>query len=179
VRAVIVSELADATESMATLRVADGTGFRTCRVGDVLDGARVLLIGSSPSTGEPRVWLERRGTLCQAGLDPLPIQSAHAVSATSASAHGSVREMVGPVRLVPVLRGREIRGLQVLGLRRGSLLSALGIHDGDVIESVDGKSVSPPNVLEAYGRVVTRSSPRVVIGLRRRGALITIQYRFG
>ncbi len=178
VRAVIVSDLADGSASMATLRVGSKRRSWTGRVGDELEDARLMQIGSSPRTGEPRVWIRRRGAVCQASLDPPPSAQEPASEASPPPAH-TLRTMVGPVRVVPVLPAGEIAGVRVQGVRRGSLLTLLGIGDGDLIVSIDGKSPpTPARVLEAYGRVVTRSALGLVIGVQRRGAVITIRYRF-
>lgn len=178
VRAVIVSELADGAASMATLRVGKEPRSWTGRIGDELDGARLMRIGSSASTGQPRVWIQRRGAVCQASLDPLGTATQPASDASRPPAR-NLRSMVGPVRVVPVLRGGEVAAIRVQGVRRGSLLALLGIEDGDLIESIDGRNPpTPAHVLEAYGRIVTRSAHGLAIGVRRRGAVITIRYRF-
>jgi hypothetical protein len=157
VRAVIVSELRDPADSMATLRVRNRNGFQTCRTGDKLNGRRVLFIGTQPFGHEPRVWLERSGALCHASLYLDSREKQQRAESSLAAGH-DLRAMLGPVR-------------------KDSLIARLGIENGDVLESIDGRNMSPAHLLELYGRIVTHKAHRITVGLRRRGTPITIQYR--
>jgi general secretion pathway protein C len=82
------------------------------------------------------------------------------------------------MRTFPVARGGKIEGFRVSGTRPGSLLTLLGIRNGDVIESFDGKDLSTPaRALEAYAVLMNRSSERLTLGIRRGGAPVIITYR--
>src|SRR5262245_20280937 len=176
VHATIISELTDPTASLATLRVGDENGFRSCRIGDTFGRRRVRFIGTNPIAAEPRVWIERGGALCQASLRSAPITGARN---SAPEPKRDLRALAGPVRATPVFVGGMLSGFRVSGVKRGSLLEVLGIRNGDVIQSVDGKDLSSPKgALEAYGRIVSKASDRLTIGVRRGRKEVAIRYRF-
>jgi len=100
----------------------------------------------------------------QSGADPAPRRD--------------LRALMGPVRTMPVTRNGKIAGFRLSGMRPGTLLPLLGIQNGDVIESFDGKDVSTPErALQAYAVLMDRTAERLSLGIRRRGAPVTITYR--
>jgi general secretion pathway protein C len=64
----IVSESADASWSLATLRGADLPGGKRLRAGDDVPAGKVAFIGHNPRRDSPAVWIETRSSLCQALL---------------------------------------------------------------------------------------------------------------
>lgn len=180
VRAVVVSEFRNPRESLATLRAEGERSARLCRIGDGFGRGRVLFIGTHPREQEPRVWLERQGGLCQASMSPparLNVSGARP-SPSLKTPGADLRALMGPVRTVPIVREGAIEGFRVFGVRGGSLLTLLGIENGDVIESINGRDLSTPqHALEAYAQYAQRTSDRLTIGLRRRGTPLKLEYR--
>ena len=69
------------------------------------------------------------------------------------------------LRFVPDRKDGKLVGLRLFGIRPGSLLSTLGLQNGDRLESINGLEIaSPEKALEAYARLSTakRLSVRVV-----------------
>ena len=80
------------------------------------------------------------------------------------------------VRLRPNQQGGEVTSLTLSRLGRGPLLSALGLRNGDQIQSINGYSLtSPEKALEAYARM--RTASKLELSLQRRGRPLTIEYR--
>lgn len=62
-------------------------------------------------------------------------------------------------------RGNKLIGLRLFGIRPGSLLSTLGLQNGDRLETINGLEIaSPQKAVEAYARLSTakRLSVRIV-----------------
>jgi general secretion pathway protein C len=61
------------------------------------------------------------------------------------------------LRFVPHPRRGHTRGLRIYGIRKGSLLHRLGLHNGDVLRTLNGFPLATANgVLEAYGQLKSR-----------------------
>lgn len=70
--------------------------------------------------------------------------------------------------------GRSV-GVRLAGIRPGTVLSVLGIENGDRIVTVNGFDVADPEkALTALG--VVRSAPRIVVQLKREGQSTQVQY---
>lgn len=71
-------------------------------------------------------------------------------------------------RIVPNMVDGEITGLRLFGIRRSSLLSALGFQNGDTVLDVNGRALAEPDqALEAYAAL--RGADRYEVHLERRG----------
>ncbi len=78
-------------------------------------------------------------------------------------------------RLVPHMVDGQIVGLRLFGIRRDSMLGALGFRNGDIVHRVNDREVtSPEAALESYAEL--RSAQRIVVALERRGAPMTLTY---
>jgi len=86
---------------------------------------------------------------------------------------GAGRQVKG-VRIAPVTRDGALAGLRVSAARDGSVARALGLAPGDVIESIDGRPVTPDRLMELYGRI--GELHRVELGVERTGARRTLGY---
>lgn len=192
----IVSEAREATESLATLRV--GNEARLCRVGDRVAGHRVEFIGFNPRQSSAAVWLSKDRLLCQALVaagEPRPtdaVQSAAAPAeqrvpreisenlrrlgehefAVSRAQFDSLFENVldlgRQLRFVPERKGDQVVGVRLFGVREGSWPAALGLRNGDRLETLNGFPVSKPEaLLEAYARL--RTAPQVTARITRGG----------
>ncbi len=80
------------------------------------------------------------------------------------------------VRVRPHQKNGKVASLSVNRVRRGTLLSELGIRNGDRIRSINGYSLtSPEKALQAYSRL--RTSSELSLELMRGGRPLTIEYR--
>ena len=76
-------------------------------------------------------------------------------------------------RIVPSMRDGVTRGFKLYGLRRGSVLEALGLHNGDLVASVNGHDLdSHTEALEVYTKL--RTASKLELALERRGAPLTL-----
>jgi len=170
VRAVIVTESSDPWWSLATLQGPGEPRARARRVGDGVASQQVAFIGYNPKQQAPAVWLQGTDTLCQAMLfrqQPEPVKAAPDVLVAAASAPISLSQ-VRSVRVVPEQKNGKLVGIRLFGIKPGSLLSTLGLKNGDRLESVNGFEVAnPKEALEAYARL--RTAQRLHVRLERSG----------
>jgi hypothetical protein len=76
-------------------------------------------------------------------------------------------------RLVPVADHERLAGIRLSSLRSGDFLSRLGLHNGDVLESVDEIRLdSPERALAAYARL--RAALQPVLFVQREGHPLTL-----
>lgn len=79
-------------------------------------------------------------------------------------------------RIVPEKEGDRVVGMRVFGIKSGSVLSMLGIENGDRLETINGFEVSnPEKMLEAYARLRT-GADKLQIHLTRTGKPINVDY---
>jgi len=186
----IVTESPDRLWSLATLSVAGEPKPHQCRVGDQLAGHRVEFIGFNPRQSSAAVWLSNPKRICQASLAAgLKAPTAAPDAATEIAAniqrvsdsevnlsrpafeklYDNVLELGQHLRVVPETKDGRRVGVRLFGVRPGTWLSALGIQNGDRIESVNGFNCAEPEKLfEAYARLRTASD--LDVKLNRRGA---------
>jgi general secretion pathway protein C len=203
----IVSELASARDSLASVRVGEAGRRRSVRVGARIDGWRVVHIGYDPRRASPAVWLEADGQSCQVTFAPPPRPEpakpelvvtspprprsyaerfADRIEATGdrsfkldrqalQDALDHLPEMSRGLRTLPVRDGDAYVGLRLFGLAEGSVLSQLGIHDGDLLKKVNGFELTDPSkALQAYAQLQRVSDLRVEI--ERAGQPLTLEY---
>lgn len=60
----------------------------------------------------------------------------------------------GGVRAVPMMKGTEVQGIRMLGVRPGSVAAALGLKSNDVIAAIDGDQIkNVQNLLDLYAKL--------------------------
>lgn len=80
------------------------------------------------------------------------------------------------VRITPVTENGKEVGLQLRGVRNGSLLRTLGLLNGDRLEAVNGKKLTnAPAALQAFSQL--QGKDNLTIQVSRKGKPITFQYR--
>jgi general secretion pathway protein C len=80
-------------------------------------------------------------------------------------------------RIVPEHKDGKVAGIRLFGIRPDTLLGALGLSNGDRLESINGIEMdSPEKLLQAYARLPAAS--RLTVLVNRRGQPTTIEYRF-
>ncbi len=78
-------------------------------------------------------------------------------------------------RIVPSFKNGQANGFKLFSIRPGSLYSAIGIQNGDVISRINGFEMnSPEKALELYTKL--RESARVTIDLERAGQTVSTEY---
>jgi len=79
-------------------------------------------------------------------------------------------------RIVPDQQNGQVVGLRLYGVRPDTVLGALGIQNGDRLETINGFSMaSPEKALEVYARL--RSAEGLKIQLNRAGKNLLIDYK--
>lgn len=83
---------------------------------------------------------------------------------------------IAAARIIPHEQDGEVIGMKLYGIRRRSFFGVLGIQNGDLIRTVNGRDMSDPSAaLEAYSRL--RGAERITVQLERRGQPRTHTYR--
>jgi type II secretory pathway component PulC len=78
-------------------------------------------------------------------------------------------------RFVPVMKDGQVVGFKVFAVRPGSLLALLGLKNGDLVRTINDRSLaSPQEALETYASLRTATEFRVV--LDRAGKPVTTTY---
>lgn len=79
-------------------------------------------------------------------------------------------------RIVQEKEGDRVVGVRVFGIKSGSVLSMLGIENGDRLETLNGFEMSnPEKMLEAYARLRS-GADKLQIHLTRNGKQINVDY---
>lgn len=79
-------------------------------------------------------------------------------------------------RVVQEKEGDRVVGIRVLGIKPGSVLSMLGIENGDRLETINGFEMSnPEKMLEAYARLRS-GADKLQIHLTRNGKPTNVDY---
>jgi general secretion pathway protein C len=177
VRASLVAVGDDPSWSFASLAKA-GKAPLLRRIGDDVAGRTVLAIKKD------RVLLGDGDAVCEVKLGKM--SKATRAAEASAVSRGADDELVvhrseltawlakptarlGRVRVAPAAGG-----LRVQGVKAGSPLAGLGLHDGDVLKSVNGKPLSDPAAsIGALTGLLSES--RVDVVIERAGAPVTVR----
>lgn len=198
VRVTIVTQYSDPWFSRATLREAGTEGARFSRVGDTVAGKKLAFIGQNPRSQLPSVWLEDGERGCQAALfaEPAVLTKASATASDTTPATSGLRRLgnteveadrqlrerilenpmdaLRRVRFVPEQQNGRVVGIRLFGIPRGSLLDAIGLKNGDRLDSINGFNLAnPEQALLAYARL--RSASELKVTGRRAGQPLEIQ----
>lgn len=89
---------------------------------------------------------------------------------------GDQSALMKAARIVPDIQNGQTIGVRLYGIRPDTLLGALGIQNGDRLETINGFNMaSPEKALEAYARL--RSASGLKVQVNRRGQPVTIDYK--
>jgi len=73
------------------------------------------------------------------------------------------------------MEGGQSVGMEIRGVRPNTLLTKLGIQNGDILESVNGQSLTSPDA--ALGAYTTlRTADKFNLSIRRAGRTMMINY---
>jgi general secretion pathway protein C len=178
VKALAVVAAGDPDASFAVLR-ADRTVLR--RRGAAVNGRKVHFIGGD------RVWLETERGLCQAGVfaaERPPAPRAEGIRQTGATSFDIDREFLDRFleEQSQVLAGTRASTVveqgRIVGIRMGRVgaaLAAIGLEDGDRLDTVNGFAIADPKrALEAYAHC--RGSDHLVLRIVRKGRELDLDY---
>jgi general secretion pathway protein C len=88
----------------------------------------------------------------------------------------NMNDLATQARIVPSFKNGQADGFKLFSIQPGSVYSALGIQNGDVIQSINGLEInSPEKALEAYTRL--KDAGNFDITLDRRGAPVKMNYQ--
>jgi general secretion pathway protein C len=78
-------------------------------------------------------------------------------------------------RVVPDRQGDRVVGIKLYGIRPGSLLSSIGIENGDSLSSINGFDMNDPQrMLEAYSKLL--HADHLSANVMRNGKPMTLEY---
>jgi general secretion pathway protein C len=180
----IVTESTDPWWSIATLRERGEARAHNRRVGDASGGRRVAFIGWNPRAMAAAVWLESREAPCQALLQAQPaVPPSDTVGSPRGDTRVSAERLKEPslwrtIRVVPEQRNGVVVGIRLFGIRPNSLLTGIGLQNGDRLETVNGLSVATAeSALLAYAQLQHAERLRVRLVRRGRPLELTLNIR--
>ncbi|MDH3818649.1 MAG: hypothetical protein OES21_08535, partial [Myxococcales bacterium] len=84
-------------------------------------------------------------------------------------------KIIGIAAVAPKMEDGQSVGMEIRGIRPGTLLTKLGIQNGDILESVNGQSLSSPDA--ALGAYTTlRTADKFTLSIRRDGQSMMVNY---
>ncbi len=88
-----------------------------------------------------------------------------------------LHQLLSQARIRPHFRDGRADGLAVTNIRPGSFFERLGLRNGDIVQGIDGRTISSPDdVWEVYNRL--KSGSRVEVQITRDGEQRIINYTF-
>jgi general secretion pathway protein C len=118
-----------------------------------------------------------------AGLDPSISKGIQKVSATEFNVDRGVvdkilenqAELMKTARIVPEQENGKVVGIRLFGVRPDTLLGALGMENGDRLQTINGFDMtSPEKALEAYARL--RTADHLEVQVNRKGSNTNLDY---
>lgn len=84
-------------------------------------------------------------------------------------------KIIGIAAVAPKIENGQSIGMEIRGVRPGTLLTKIGIQNGDLLESINGQSLSNPDA--ALGAYTTlRTADKFTLSVRRKGESMMINY---
>jgi general secretion pathway protein C len=84
-------------------------------------------------------------------------------------------EIMRAARVIPHEEGGRVVGLKLYGVRRGSLLSRIGLSNGDTLRTINGYSMSSlDDGIAAFANL--RNADHLTVALVRGGSATNINY---
>jgi general secretion pathway protein C len=116
-------------------------------------------------------------------LDPALAKGIQKISATEYNIDRGVvdkilenqSELMRQARVVPEQENGKVVGIRLFGIRPDTLLGALGMENGDRLQTINGFDMaSPEKALEAYARL--RTADKLTVQVNRRGQTMNLDY---
>lgn len=162
-----------------------GNGFRVVAV--ICNGGTKEYLDANPGSQAPEANLNVGvAPVPRPGGAPAPGPTAEGVRKLDANRYEIDKQVIEgaltnlntlatQARLVPSFKNGVANGFKLFQIQPGSLYSAIGIENGDVITRINGYEVnSPDKALEVYQKL--RESPHVTIELERNGQPVKKDY---
>ncbi len=164
---------------------ATGAGFKIVAI--VCNGGHKEYLDFAPA-GAPtpaptipvRTFAPGPGAPAQAGVPPDAVRkladNAYEVKRSYIDSTLSNLSVVATqARIVPSFKNGVANGFKVFSVQPGSLYSAIGVENGDVIQRINGYEMnSPDKALEVYQKL--QNSPHITIEIERNGQIIRKEY---
>lgn len=84
-------------------------------------------------------------------------------------------KIIGIAAVAPKIENGQSIGMEIRGVRPDTLLTKIGIQNGDLLESINGQSLSNPDA--ALGAYTTlRTADKFTLSVRRKGESMMINY---
>lgn len=84
-------------------------------------------------------------------------------------------ELMRSARIVPEQENGKVVGIRMFGIRPDTLLGALGMENGDRLQTINGFDMtSPEKALEAYARL--RTADKLTVQVNRRGQNVNLDF---
>lgn len=84
-------------------------------------------------------------------------------------------ELMRSARIVPEQENGKVVGIRLFGIRPDTLLGALGMENGDRLQTINGFDMtSPEKALEAYARL--RTADKLTVQVNRRGQNVNLDF---
>lgn len=88
----------------------------------------------------------------------------------------NMRLVAHSLRVAPEMKGEHVIGFRIVGMKTTSVLGMLGLREGDVVQSLNGRDINTPDsALEAYAKL--RSTKHLQAHLTRDGKPIVIDVK--
>jgi general secretion pathway protein C len=88
---------------------------------------------------------------------------------------GNLNKVATEARIVPSFKNGVANGFKLFSIQPGSMYSAIGVENGDVIQRINGYEInSPDKALEVYQKL--RESAHITIEIERNGQTIRKEY---
>jgi hypothetical protein len=153
---------------------------RTLRVGDRWDGVELLEIGHGRATVRREGLLEEI-TVGATIASSSPVTSSLPITFSQRGAEISMpraelerqlpdfaKRLISGGRVIPAFAGSKMIGLRLLAVKPESLYSELGLLSGDLLETVNGVSLTSPEVALGLTSQL-REQSRISVGVNRGG----------
>ncbi|HET9595604.1 MAG TPA: type II secretion system protein GspC [Anaeromyxobacteraceae bacterium] len=91
------------------------------------------------------------------------------------NALGNLNNIATQARIVPSFKNGVANGFKLFSIQPGSLYSAIGVENGDVIQRINGYEMnSPDKALEVYQKL--KDASHITIELERNGQIVRKEY---
>jgi general secretion pathway protein C len=88
-----------------------------------------------------------------------------------------INQLLSQARIQPHYKDGNSDGLAISRIKRGSIFSKLGLRNGDVVQEINGSSLTrPEDILSMYEKL--KSGDQASLKITRRGRQKTLNYKF-
>lgn len=122
----------------------------------------------------------RRETIRRGQTRALPPRASRSITlerSVMENAAQNLNNLMKQVRIRPHFKAGKPDGLSLTGMKPGSVFRKMGLHNGDIIMGVDGKTItSVDDALRFYETL--KSASDLKLQIQRRGRPLTLNYNF-